>query len=646
MNTALVVTADDALRARIERALARYSVFTAASDAEALRTLAVVDADLVVRDCGGTSRGLESFVVGLRRLAPGAILVALNAEEAEVADFVLGASFSPADLALVLRQAADKERLVRDVAALRAQLRARPASDVEAETHGEAATPARVLKEFTRAFAAGFDLPRVLEMFLDGIGEFVRPTRSALLLPDAGRTAYRIHAHRGVAPQIVGSVRLAADEGLPRWLAAQGRPARLQDLADPDVVRELQLVQGVLAVPLLAHGELVAILSLGQPVFGTGYARRETETLFDLATHLATAIRDITLHHELQRAKEFNERILAHMASGVITIGRDQKIGIMNRRAEEILEIAADTVVKQDLRALPSPLGDMLYATLVTGRSTPRAEVQLALRNLALEISTYPVHGAESEPLGAVLVFEDLTAQKELAAQKRQSEQFQLLARVVARIADEIKNPLVSINTFMELIEERYDDPDFRKHFSSVVGRDVRRLVEVFEKLAGLVSEGELNLAAVDARTVVEDVVAAVELADDALGKRVQLEVERGPSPQMVRTDAPHLRKALSYLVWYLGHNSQGDQAKVAISITRADDADSAVRISVASRTATVPPEKLDRLFDPVHMVQESLIDVGPAVSQRLVEAIGGRLRVRQGRHDLAFQVTLPAAIG
>src|SRR2546422_4599715 len=101
------------------------------------------------------------------------------------------------------------------------------------------------------------------------------------------------------------------------------------------------------------------------------------------------------------------------------------------------------------------------------------------------------VRGDEPLPLGAVLVFEDLTAQKELAAQRRQGEQTQLLTRVVARIADEIKNPLVSINTFIELIGERYDDPDFRKHFSSVVRRDVRRLVEVFEKLAALVTEGE-----------------------------------------------------------------------------------------------------------------------------------------------------------
>jgi hypothetical protein len=67
------------------------------------------------------------------------------------------------------------------------------------------------------------------------------------------------------------------------------------------------------------------------------------------------------------------------------------------------------------------------------------------------------------------------------------------------------------------------------------------------------------------------------------------------------------------------------------------------VRVLISSRTAAVPADKIHRLFDPVQMVQESLIDVGPAVSQRIVEAQGGHLRVRQGRHELAFVVTLPA---
>jgi polar amino acid transport system substrate-binding protein len=246
-----------------------------------------------------------------------------------------------------------------------------------------------------------------------------------------------------------------------------------------------------------------------------------------------------------------------------------------------------------------------------------------------------------------VLVFEDLTAQKELAAQKREADQFQLLTRVVARIADEIKNPLVSINTFIELIGERYDDPDFRRHFSSVVRRDVRRLVEVFEKLAGLVTEGELNFATVDAYEVVTQMVEAIDLADDGVGKHLQLDLAPATEPQLVKVDATQLRKALTYLIRYLTHNSPNDLAKISLSIGRHTEPDGTqeVRILIGSRTAAVPADKLEKLFDPVHTVQESLIDVGPAVSQRLVEALGGRLDMKLGRHELAFLVSLPPAM-
>src|SRR5207245_11289926 len=94
---------------------------------------------------------------------------------------------------------------------------------------------------------------------------------------------------------------------------------------------------------------------------------------------------------------------------------------------------------------------------------------------LPLDVSTDPVMGGRTAPMGAVLMFEDLTAHRQLAQEKRSAEQLQLLTQVVARIADEIKNPLVSINAFMELIGERYDDATFRNQFSSVVGRDVQR---------------------------------------------------------------------------------------------------------------------------------------------------------------------------
>ncbi|HEU4367394.1 MAG TPA: GAF domain-containing protein [Methylomirabilota bacterium] len=649
MNTVLVLATDEPLRARIIRSLAPFSTFEARTEGEALRTLRLVDIDVILRESAGPAGALATFVAAAKDVAPQALVVAVGSsgEDEDSADFTVPDGFTARELEAVLRQALDRQRLAREVAASRTARPAasamRPADD---ETPWDSAALARVLRGFTGVLAVGFDIPRALGLFIESIGELVRPTRVALLRPGALGREFRIVAERGLAPQLVQGIRLSPNEGLIRWLAVQGRPATTAEIADPEILRELKLLQAVVAVPLLAHGELVAVLALGQPVFGATYGRRELQTLFDLAAHLATVLRDITLHHQLAREKEFTERILSHMSSGVVTIGRDQKVGTLNRRAEEILDLSASAVVGQDLRILPSPLGDMLYDTLASGRPLARTEIQLALRRLALEVSTYAVRDEEGDPLGAVLVFEDLTAQKELAAQRRAAEQFQLLTRVVARIADEIKNPLVSINTFIELIGERYDDPDFRRHFSAVVRRDVRRLVEVFEKLAGLVTEGELNFSIVDAREVVGRLVEAIDPTEEGAGRHLQIEVASESVPQPIKVDVAQLRKALSYLIRYLAHNSPAEQAKVALSVGPHEDEHGGadVRILVGSRTASVTAERLQRLFDPVEMVQESLIDVGPAVAQRLIEALGGRLRTRQTRHEISFLVTLPAA--
>lgn len=643
MNTLLLVSGDDALCRRLEEALDDISLFVAGTDIDAIKQLRMVDFDVALRPA--TVRGVSfgQFAASARDAAPRTVLVALAAENAAVAeaDFVLERGTDESQLLMALRHAFDKRSLVRELDGHRLGSPAPRTS--ERDVGVEPRSSLKLLREFARVFTAGLDLPRTLEMFADAVVEFLRPARLALLLPDSGGRVYRVWVHRGLAPQVAASVRLPGDRGLCHWLTVEGRPARPGDLTNADVARELTLIQGAMAVPLLARGELVAILVVGTPVIGSLYADHEVETLFELASHVARAIQSIVLHHRLQRANEFSEKILEHMSSGVVIIGADERVSTLNRRAAQILDLDPRVTLGQDLRVLPSPLGDMLYETLSSGQSRSREEVRLALRGLWLEVSTYVVRGDDTT--GAVLVFEDLTAQKALAAQKREAEQFELLARVVARIADEIKNPLVSINTFMELIRDNFDDAEFRTHFSSVVGRDVRRLVQIFEKLAGLVSPGELNFCIVDVHAVVDDAVRIVQATDDISPPAVDVLVSRDPQSLPVKVDPEQLSKALAYLIWYLAQHSPSG-ATLSLSVKRVAERDGTddVRIVVGSRTVAVPASHLDRLFDPVRMAQESLIDIGPAVSQRVVEALGGRLEVRAGTNDLSFVVRLAAS--
>jgi len=677
VKTVLLVSVGEALRPRLMRAL-EYdnSVFTAVSDDEALRTLRLTEMELIVKEAVPPYKNLGSFISSVRHLCPNAVILcvvpgaeSIETESAvETADFVLLQPFTTRQLQGLLKQADDKLGLLQELAALRASRR--PGTGVSAEAT-PAGTPAsahaltQMAKEFAKALAAGFDLPRVLDQFLDGVAELVRPTRAAILLADPETRHYRVAAYRGLAPHVVESLVLSADSGLPLWLTTEGRLIQIEEAqrhsVDPaarEIARELAVLQSVLAIPLTSHGELVGILTLGQRITGGGYGQGETETLFGFGAHLAAAIRDIRLHHLLQYEKEFNERILARMSSGVITIGPDQKIVAINGRATEILGMPARDVLHHDLRVLPSPLGDMLFEALSKGRSVTRSEVQLALRNLPLEVSTYPVMGDRTEPMGAVLVFEDMTAQRELAQERRGAEQLQLLTQVVARIADEIKNPLVSINAFMELIGERYDDATFRNQFSSVVGRDVRRLVQIFDKLAALVNDGDYKRETLDLRQVAEEGLAELgaqalpagegkarllSFTDESTQKHVTATLSHEGVAFLVRGDHGTFKKAMSYLIWYLLRKTPGPEARISVSISHLPNEDR-VRMTVASRSAEVRPEELQAIFDPIQVVQENLIDVGPSVSQRIFESQGGRLEARQSRGEISFTASLPAA--
>ena len=104
----------------------------------------------------------------------------------------------------------------------------------EGESPWDSVAMARVLKGFTGMLAAGFDVPRAMGLFLESIGELVRPTRVALLRPDALGREFRIVADRGLPPQLVQGIRLSADDGLIRWLTVQGRPCTAGEMSEFD----------------------------------------------------------------------------------------------------------------------------------------------------------------------------------------------------------------------------------------------------------------------------------------------------------------------------------------------------------------------------------------------------------------------------
>src|SRR5262249_4193750 len=65
---------------------------------------------------------------------------------------------------------------------------------------------------------------------------------------------------------------------------------------------------------------------------------------------------------------------------------------------------------------------------------------------------------------------------------------------VAAIMENEIRNPLIAIKTFAQLLPERFDDADFRKEFNEIVVSEVDRLDRIITQINNFAHPPELIL--------------------------------------------------------------------------------------------------------------------------------------------------------
>ena len=335
-----------------------------------------------------------------------------------------------------------------------------------------------------------------------------------------------------------------------------------------------------------------------------------------------------------------------------------KRITRFNRRTEKILGTSTSQVLGQDLRALPSPLGDLLFDTMRSGRELRLEEVQLPRRpTFTLEVSTSRILGPTNTPAGAVMILDDPTPRHLLHRERQTSQTLDLLNRVLLRLTDEIKNPLVSIYTFLELLPQRYDDREFRETFLAVVGKDTQQLISLLDKLIILAGEREYRVDFCDLHELLNEAIEDLALRYERPKPSSEAAVFLLKTPErndhltavlyapdsdlVVKADRDQLGKALGYLIRFVVNRVEAN-GRMAIHALPYPDNPHTVRVSILGKPAILTPTERERLFSPLAIASDRLVDVGPGVSQKIVEAQGGTLTLGSQEGEIRFVLTLP----
>lgn len=498
------------------------------------------------------------------------------------------------------------------------------------------------LHRVIRRMTGSSDRDQLLGAYCDAVQEETRCVSYCLLWQEPDEVGFAPVKCEGLTPVLESSGRLEVSDALPSWLyRARGvitREALLRGTGGARVLREMETFGGVLAVPLFSQAVLRGIMIVGPKALGDAYSPAEAEGLFMLSASAAAAVRQAELHRELDSRNKYIAQILSTMESGLITLGIDGTVRVFNPYAARVLGLQAEGVLGHDLRALPSPLGDMLYACLAyDGEEVSGQDVTVLGGQVALRVSTRRLGDPRGLLMGSMMLLEDITAEQALAEERRKAERTEIINQIVARVAHELKNPLATIYAFAQVLPAHFEDPEFQ-HWSELVRRDVRRLDDLVTKLVSLAESPDSNREIVEVIEIVGHAVARLEQLDETARSYVALRMSGGLP--MVRVDTDLMSAALSHLLRYaLGVERAAVTVEARFEATKGGDLP--VIIFVRSRAADDSLDDPQLLLDPAYVLEHPDIDLGPSASQRLIESQGGQLEAYRENGSLVFRISL-----
>jgi nitrogen-specific signal transduction histidine kinase len=297
------------------------------------------------------------------------------------------------------------------------------------------------------------------------------------------------------------------------------------------------------------------------------------------------------------------------------------------------------------VEALGSPLSGYLRETLDSNEQLGPWRWRHADSQLSLSVETRRLRSGPAQ-LGAVAVIHDLTAEQRLQEKQDLVDRATFWADLAASMSHEIRNPLVAIKTFAQLLPERFEDEDFRKDFNQIVVREIDRLDAIISQINTFAHPPEIALRSIDVRNPLQK---GLEIARHRFNRNGDVTVETSLPSDLpnVLGDEVALAEAFAHLVANAAE-ATAEQEKPRITLTAKaihdDNHTSGVVVTVRDNGTGIAPELKDKIFSPFCTTKPRGMGLGLPIVKRTIFDHHGRVHIDSGTNGTLVSVMLPVS--
>ena len=555
-------------------------------------------------------------------------------------------------LQALIGRALDHLRLLQENRALREQSSRAPAvlSGHALEPRLEMAEPSFPMLRLPRVFRRIENSETVVHDMIEGLAEAARVTRVGIFSRGRKGEGYRLRAGLRCLQESY-ELEYRERDPLVRWfelhahLIYREHLAQTADHAQRELLRRaLDTVGAEVIVPLHSHGKVSGWLFFGHRITGQPFNYQSLEMLMTLGDHVSTVLENAVLHEEVTLQKTLAETLLTAIPPGIIASDEDAIIRWCNPTAEEILGITAADVLNKPVEAAGSRIASLLRETLES--SVQPASRQWVDHNTRRSLSVQSRRLInQQKPLGAVAVIQDMTPEESLRQKQELVDRAAFWTDLAASMSHEVRNPLVAIKTFAQLLPERFDDADFRRDFNEIVVQEIDRLDLIITQINNFAHPPELNFKSLDLRAPMKRAIELVRQRSVKNGFLVETEMPDDLPP--VVGDETALAEAFAHLVANAAEATSG-LAKGRITLSakpiREGDHTSGVVVTVHDNGKGIAADLKDKIFSPFCTTKPRGMGLGLPIVKRTVFDHNGRVDVDSNPQGTSVSVLLPVA--
>ncbi len=319
-------------------------------------------------------------------------------------------------------------------------------------------------------------------------------------------------------------------------------------------------------------------------------------------------------------------RVLAKRGAIVFReVGHDRDIyeataTLTQMRAECACPVIHESQLLAILILGPKLSGDAYYAQDIDLLSTLAGNVAVAIKN--------------AELYQRVALLEE---------QRRRTERVAESGALTAGIAHEIKNPLVAIRTFAELLPERYEDEEFRSQFARVMMTEIARIDKLIDRLRGRGPAQNYDLAPLDVQMPLNDVLSLLSAKFEQTGITVVKFFDADSTLINGRLD--DLKQLfLNLLINASEEMTSGGEIRITVSRHNSLGHHSVI-VDILDEGSGIAEEIEQRLFQPFMSTKHGSSGLGLWLSRRIADAHNATIRGinRRDRKGALFTVEFPA---